>query len=377
MGDAQINSVPVFRPLLNFRLSQRPPATRRLSRRQSSQTESIEDDSFSESTDADFIVDDFESSSSSMPANSPRLPGHEPTACLTPLTVSSPILSLDSTAPTNHKPCSAQPSRGSLCNGAPLLKPIGRVPLSPLQTSNKQSTGSPGRSINHAFTSLRATSAQQPQGTMGSSPAHTPSQFRMPFTPSRRPQLGPRADMVSPSTPHNTMPLSSASSRVQTLMPSPSPQCQQTPTKRARRMGPAASEFARVASQEVSEFCMWSHCLRSESDVQFVCQKPQPSLRLHIYSAERVLDPHLFSASAKVLEGSCSDLLLERDQPIAALLSFAVCLDSMPQTARQMMQAVSSLSDASTPLTIAVYPPLRVRGGGEQQCLLATRFCIE
>ncbi|KAJ2453881.1 hypothetical protein EV183_001951 [Coemansia sp. RSA 2336] len=376
MGDARINPAPVFRPLLNFRLSQRPPATRRLSRRQSSQTESIDDDSFSESTDVDFIVDDLDSgSSSSMPASGPGLPGHESIASLTPLTVSSPILSLDSTAPAS-KPCSAQPSHGPLGSGAPLLKPVDRVPLSPIQTSNRQS---PGHSINRMLTPRRATPAQQPQGPTASPLTHTPPRFRMPFTPSTRPQVGPWPGTTSPSTPQSTVPLSSASSRVHTLIPCPSPQCQQTPTKRPRRMGAAASEFARVASQEASEFCMWSHCLRSESDVQFVCQKPQPSLRLRIYSAERVLDPHLFSARAKVLEGSGSSShpSLEGDQPIAVLLSFAVCLDAMPQAACQMMQAVSSLSAASAPLTIAVYPPLRVRGGGEQQCLLASRFCIE
>ncbi|KAJ2789614.1 hypothetical protein H4R21_006703, partial [Coemansia helicoidea] len=48
----------------------------------------------------------------------------------------------------------------------------------------------------------------------------------------------------------------------------------QTPSKRPRRMGAAAAELVAAAAREVSDFCMWHHCLSGSSDAPLVCRQP-------------------------------------------------------------------------------------------------------
>ncbi|KAJ2358766.1 hypothetical protein H4S01_006239, partial [Coemansia sp. RSA 2610] len=347
MADAQLNATPVLRPpsQLSFRLSQRPPATQRISRRQTSLTESIEDDSLSECADFDLAIDDFDTDENSQCCASNEAVGLTP-ANSAPLTMSSPALSLGSMASTGQQPLYAHR----------------RVPLTPIQSSNRRSpAGSPLRKITECG-SLK--------------PLHTPNAPLSPRRPlsSPRPQATPtkRPCILPMSAPRESVPLSVATSRAYAMMPPLSQSCEPTPTKRPRRLGPAAADFSRAASQEVSEFCMWSHCLNSggsssgESGALLVCQQPRPSLRLQICSIERVLGTHLFSANANVLHAfaDCDAPLLSKGQSISLLLSFAVGLDATPQDAQKALQRVAALQQASTtsnPAAVVIYPPYRIR----------------
>ncbi|KAJ2125431.1 hypothetical protein IW147_000780 [Coemansia sp. RSA 720] len=351
MGDARINLTPVLRPLpqLNFRLSQQPPASLRIY--------SIDSDSFCESVDMDTIVDDFDTCDAEG--------GSKDTLDLdlrnlTPLTVSSPVLSLGSMASTNHR--------------------VARIPLSPIFSAKWQAdTNTPTRktaeSLLRKFVATPPLKHRQPEAAA----IYTPSLARSPLR-----TLSSHRQHIRPQSVPVRRPLLSQ-------RPSIPPPCQpseQTPSKRPRRMGATMAEFLSVASQEVSDFCTWSHCVGSESSAQLVCQRPLPDLRLNIHSIERVLSPHLFSVCASIAQvrvGHGGHLLAE-GQPITMLLSFAVSLDATPQAAQQLIRQVSLLemdsaaqllAEDAADVTIAVYQPWRIRGEGEQMSLLASRFEID
>ncbi|KAJ2355298.1 Mitochondrial-processing peptidase subunit alpha [Coemansia sp. RSA 2618] len=295
---------------------------------------------------------------------------------LTPLTLSSPILSLGSMASTYHGLSSA------------------RVPLTPIHSSNRRDESSTLRKVTKCMPH-RPAATPPPKYQQQPAAQCTPSQARSPLrtlsshrqhirpqsAPAQRPLLRLQPGIPPSSPPRSTMPLSCASSRAYTLMQPSQPG--ETPSKRQRRMGAASAELHRAADQEVSEFHMWTHCVDGESSAQLVCQPPLPGLRLHIHSVERILSPHLFSARASVGQVTARDggLLLEEGQSISVLLSLAVCLDAAPQAARQMIQQLSSLeadsatpllAEGSAPLTLAVYQPWRMRGEGERLSLLVS-----
>ncbi|KAJ2440954.1 hypothetical protein IWW46_003730 [Coemansia sp. RSA 2440] len=359
MGDARINLTPVLRPLpqLNFRLSQQPPASLRISRRQTSQTDSIDDDSFCESVDMDTIVDDFDAFEAE---GEGKVTLDLDLRNLTPLTVSSPVLSLGSMASTNHR--------------------VARAPLSPIYSAKWQAdANTPTRKTAESL--LRKFVATPPlkhQRQTETSEIYTPSLARSPLR-----TLSSHRQHIRPQSAPVRRPLLSQRPSI----PPPSQPSEQTPSKRPRRMGATTAEFLSIASREVSDFCTWSHCVGGESNAQLVCQRPLPDLRLNIHSIERVLSPHLFSACASVAQvrvGHGGHLLA--GQPITVLLSFAVSLDATPQAAQQLIRQVSSLEvdSAAQPLAedaadviIAVYQPWRIRGEGEQMSLLASRFEID
>ncbi|KAJ2825496.1 Mitochondrial-processing peptidase subunit alpha, partial [Coemansia erecta] len=340
-----------------------------------SQTESIDDGSFSESVDMDSIDDDFDTGNSE--GGSKNMFDLAPDS-LTPLTLSSPILSLGSMASTYHGLSSA------------------RVPLTPIHSSNRRDESSTLRKVTKCMPH-RPAATPPPKYQQQPAAQCTPSQARSPLrtlsshrqhirpqsAPAQRPLLRLQPGIPPSSPPRSTMPLSCASSRAYTLMQPSQPG--ETPSKRQRRMGAASAELHRAADQEVSEFHMWTHCVDGESSAQLVCQPPLPGLRLHIHSVERILSPHLFSARASVGQVTARDggLLLEEGQSISVLLSLAVCLDAAPQAARQMIQQLSSLeadsatpllAEDSAPLTLAVYQPWRMRGEGERLSLLVLYF---
>ncbi|KAJ2829713.1 hypothetical protein FBU31_002642 [Coemansia sp. 'formosensis'] len=151
-----------------------------------------------------------------------------------------------------------------------------------------------------------------------------------------------------------------------------------TPTKRPRKDGVAVAEFCASTSRLKSDYSMWWHCLSGSADFSLVCLKSPASLRLHVYSAQRVVSPHLFSAQASIAEVLLdNEPLLVAGQSLALLLSFAVCIDVVPQIAVRMMDRIAALeSTPEEPVVIEVHKPWRIQGLGDDMCLLISRFSI-
>ncbi|KAJ1965348.1 hypothetical protein GGI12_000826 [Dipsacomyces acuminosporus] len=163
---------------------------------------------------------------------------------------------------------------------------------------------------------------------------------------------------------------------------------QQTPTKRMRKESRAMAEFRQIASEAVSAYRMWWHCLNSESSSALISSRPTPGLRIRVFSAQHIVQPHLFCVKADILEvaaaAACDGVGLQPGQSLNVLLSFAVCMDALPQVARRMVQRIQSIAEAAhgdqlafeaESVDIAVYWPWRVQGN--QQSILASRFYIE
>ncbi|KAJ1892099.1 hypothetical protein LPJ71_007513, partial [Coemansia sp. S17] len=159
------------------------------------------------------------------------------------------------------------------------------------------------------------------------------------------------------------------------LSPSTAPSKDHTPTKRPRKDGVAVTEFCTSASRLKSDYSMWWHCMNGSADSSLVCLKSPASLRLHVFSTQRVVRPHLFSAQASVAEVLLDNgSLLVAGQPLALLLSFALCMDVVPQVAVRMMNIMAALANTSDdaelacaeePVVIEVHKPWRIQGQGD------------
>ncbi|KAJ2777732.1 hypothetical protein H4R18_004998 [Coemansia javaensis] len=149
------------------------------------------------------------------------------------------------------------------------------------------------------------------------------------------------------------------------------------PAKRPRRLGPAAAEVLEAAARDASEFRVWQHCLGSGPGAQLVCNRPQPGLRLRLHAVQCVVEPHLFSAQAEVLElleASADSGQPAPGAPLVALLSLAVCQDAAPHAAAQLARRLRA--PGAGPVVAAVYRPWRMQAG-DAPCLLASRFQLE
>ncbi|KAJ1885045.1 hypothetical protein LPJ66_010319 [Kickxella alabastrina] len=160
----------------------------------------------------------------------------------------------------------------------------------------------------------------------------------------------------------------------------------QVSTKRARRDGVAVAELRVAVSHTLSEYRLWWHCLNDNSHAMIHIHRPPASLRIHVYAAQAVMAPHLFSASGEVAEllahdASASASALAAGQPLTVLLSLAVCAASVPRVAKQIADRLTMLETAETtePLTVKIYQPWRMQGQGQgaHVSILTSRFHIE
>ncbi|KAJ1719204.1 hypothetical protein LPJ61_006355, partial [Coemansia biformis] len=336
-----------------------------------SRTESIEDDSLSESPAADAPIEDYASSDGEGDRAGKAAP---PQRYPSPLTTSSPALTLGSIGSSTW----GTPARPGFEQLAPGDWHPARVPLSPIAGNGGHAAGgSPAPSP--ASTRRRLQQAAPRVYTQGlpCSPLRTISSHRQNIGPQSAPAGRPLLSQ-RPSAPCLPVQPSAAAS---------TPDSEPTPPKRPRRAGAAATEFLGAASREVSEFRMWQHCLSGDSDAQLVCHQPTPCVRLRLLAVQGTLGPHLFSAQADVLEVLADDHRLAQaaGRPIALLLSFAVFHDAAPQAAARVASRVETLAPAadctpsgtSAPVVVAVYQPWRLQGAGDRLCLLASRFHIE
>ncbi|KAJ2790467.1 hypothetical protein H4R20_007012, partial [Coemansia guatemalensis] len=346
-----------------------------------SRAESIEDDSPTDLLAADALIEEYDSSepggrgaggigsNSSSIGIDTRSEEHHAVHSSSPQTVSSPILSLGSTASQGCKWNAMQSTQHTQrtnhlsLDTTPDGRSAARIPLSAIPSNARQcDDGLPPAASAHTpkRTPLRIQRQHLcAQSSLQQSPLRTITSHRQNISPQAAPTGRPLLSQ-RPSVPRLTS--------LHSPTPPPRPD-EPSPTKRRRRMGAATTEFEQVVAQEVSGFCIWSHCLSGESSAQLVCHRPQECIRLLLHSAKRVIDPHLFSAYAHISEvlADEDELSLAPGQPIRVLLSFSVCLDAAPLAAERMASKMLALDEGAEPVAVAVYRPWRIQGAGEQR----------
>ncbi|KAJ2865680.1 hypothetical protein GGH94_002041 [Coemansia aciculifera] len=415
MNRPRTNHAATLQPLsqLTFRLSQRPPSGQRSIQQCLSRADSIEDVESSPASLADEVLEDCPSGDKryngpshnhltpllmSSPLRSPRMAGSTPTERRPPAW---PVLaSTQSAADVLGSPTRARGGGESILVRVPLshiCKNKGALPASSVHSSS--ACGSPRRSSVLA-PQPSAITLTQPQSqrrhqhkllpasppSVHCSPLRPISAYRQNVSPQSAPPkrhpLSQRPDVLFGDTPlRGALPDHSLA-----LSPSTLPSKDHTPTKRPRKDGVTVTEFCASTSRLKSDYSMWWHCMNGSADSSLVCLKSPASLRLHVFSAQRVVRPHLFSAQASVAEVLLgSEPLLVAGQPLTLLLSFALCMDVVPQIAMRMMNIVAALENTSDdadpmcaeePVVIEVHKPWRVQGLGDDMCLLISRFSI-
>ncbi|KAI8324985.1 hypothetical protein GQ54DRAFT_35435 [Martensiomyces pterosporus] len=407
---------PTLQPLsqVSFRLSQRPPSSQRASRRHIDRAESIEDDELMARLASGIADGDFDNRIT--PASKTD---YIAATFSTPLTASSPMLSLGTAAsrssgvsemwgpPTQQgtAPCAQNWSEQSprladqMDSRAAADLPV-RVPLSYI----RDHTNLPARSTHLEMSSpctprrtalppqyptlLTPTQQrkqhQQQQVSNGNSALSQPNSPWRPMSSYRQSAVSKSAQIKRPLL--SQRPEISSMALLSQTQPTPT---QQTPTKRLRKESRAMAEFRQIATQAISEYCVWWHCLSVEPSPALLCHRPQPGLRLRVSSVQHIVRPHLYCTKAEVIEATAADdgngTQLCLGTPLTALLSFAVCMDALPQVAERMIDRLHSLASVSNsplslgaePVDVAVYSPWRIQGEGEQQSILASRFHIE